>query len=131
MTLQLQKASLTSDSITPELRADSPLNGVLATRRDSFHQEASDGLSLGPPGNGDGCLCDICHPGPARGTHICTQGKGVLSVQWGLAILPAKCWCNLRWSFGQSPTLHTAPGLCTHTAQSGHLLGGTTYFQGL
>lgn len=80
MTMQLQKPSLTSDSVTPEFRADGPLNGGLAACRNGLHQEASDGLSLGPPGDGDGCLSDICHPGPTRGTHICTPRESVLSV---------------------------------------------------
>lgn len=133
MTMQLQKPSLTSDGVTPEFRADGPLNGGLAACRDSLHQEASDGLSLGPPGDGDGCLGDICHPGPTRGTHICTTRERVLSVQWGLAISSAKCWWSLGWSSGQSPTSDTeqAPSLCPHTAPSGHLGRTTTYFQGL
>lgn len=51
------------------------MNGVLATCWDSINLEASDGLSLGSPGNGDGCLGGICHTGPARGTNICTRRK--------------------------------------------------------
>lgn len=143
MTLQLQKPSPTSDSVTPEFRADGPLDGVLATCRDSFHQEASDGLSLGPPGDGDGCLSDICHPGPARGTHICTTRKGVLSALWALGISSAKCCWSLEWSrlLASVPTQHWvliwgAPPLtfksCDHplgwSAGQGVLQGIHTHF---
>lgn len=118
MTLQLQKPSLTSDSVTPEFRADDPLNGVLATRRNGFHEEASDGLSLGSPGNGDGCLSDICHPGPARGTHICTTRKrGPVSTvgtgnhqpsvgeAWDGALDRAPLWTRSRLP-ASAPTQH-------------------------
>lgn len=82
---------LTSDSVSPNIRADGPLNGVLATCWDSINLEASDGLSLGSPGNGDGCLSGICHTGPARGTNICTRKKKSHASTVGLRILTAKC----------------------------------------
>lgn len=71
--------SRTGDGVASHVRANGPLNWVLPTGRDGINLEASDGLCLGAPRNGDGPLCDICHTWPARRTDVCRREATVFT----------------------------------------------------
>lgn len=98
--------------------------------------EAGDGLGLGSPGNGDGCLCGICHTGPARGTNICTRRK--VSCQYcgdyesdQLNVCEGLCWTGFDPSLGlpsQHRIFEEDPPL---TFKSGHHPLGWSAGQGV
>lgn len=58
-------SSLTCDGVASDIWLDGSLDWRLAICWDGINLEASDGLSLGSPANGDGSLSSICNAGPS------------------------------------------------------------------